>query len=182
MQRYCPATAMLPRGAQGIPSDLLFIDIAISCEPDRSGCRVRMVRIPYEDGPLILNSGARCERLEVICMEGSQYDEVWVRDHVVCARSHCMPQCTRTLPSPSYLLAKATTDRIESSPQPVHHHSSNSPPSSNPLNPSSTTHAFPSSGLDNASHARPTTSRPGGRLPSSSIASTTLASVVRITL
>lgn len=53
---------------------------------------------------------------------------------------------------------------------------------SSPRNPSSTTQARPlSSAPSSALHAAPTTSKPGGRLPSASIASATRPSVVRIT-
>jgi hypothetical protein len=54
-------------------------------------------------------------------------------------------------------------------------------PNSNPRNPSSTTQLLPSSGVYSASQARPTTSNPGGRLPSVSIASSTNLNVVLIT-
>lgn len=55
------------------------------------------------------------------------------------------------------------------------------PTSSNPLNPSSTVHALPFSLGCRNSHERPTTRRPGGRLPSVSMASATWARVVRMT-
>lgn len=55
------------------------------------------------------------------------------------------------------------------------------PTSSNPLKPSSTVHALPFSLGCRNSHERPTTRRPGGRLPSVSMASATWARVVRMT-
>ncbi len=52
--------------------------------------------------------------------------------------------------------------------------------SSNPLNPSSTTHFWPPA-LCKTSQLQPTTSKPGGLLPSSSIAAQTCCSVDRTT-
>lgn len=172
----------LPSGAQGLPSDVLFIDMARSRGPGRLGRPVRMVRIPRGSSPADTQLRCSARTPASRSWDGPQYGEVWVGDHVGCVVFHCMPQFVRTLTSLSGLLAKVAMKGVEPSPQPVHPHSSTSFPSSIPRNPSSTTHALPSSGALNASHAFPTTSRPGGLLPSSSIASTTLASVVLMTL